>query len=103
MIQKDVIERLISAGLSRAQAEVALLLADGAKMPDIKRTLGLRALQHARFLKAHIGPRSQIKALVDSCWQLMLLEKAEEKRKEEIYLGYNGKSNQRQIEKRYSG
>jgi hypothetical protein len=95
MIQKDVIQRLVSAGLNRGQAEVALLIADGAKISDLKKTFGLRAVQHAKFLKANIGPRSQIKALVDSCWQLMLLENAEEKRREEINHGFRGKSDQR--------
>lgn len=88
MIQKGVIERLISAGLSREQAEVAMLIADGTKMPELKKTHGLRGLQHARFLKTVIGPPSQIKALVESCWQLMQLEEAEEKSKEEIKNGY---------------
>ena len=92
MIQKDIIARLVSAGLNRGQAEVALLIADGAKISDLKEVFGPRAIQHARFLKANIGPRSQIKALVDSCWQLMLLEKDEEKQREEFNNGFRGES-----------
>ena len=99
MIQKGVIERLISAGLNREQAEVALLIADGTKMPELKKKLGFRGIQHARFLKTVIGPPSQIKALVEGCWQLMLLEEVEEKLKEEIENGYLGKICQEEIEK----
>jgi hypothetical protein len=103
MIQKDIIARLVSAGLNRGQAEIALLIADGAKISDLKKTFGVRAVQHARFLKDNIGPRSQIKALVDSCWQLMQLEKAEEKRREENHHGFRGKSDQGKIEKEHPG
>lgn len=95
MFQKDLIERLVSAGLNRGQAEIALLIADGAKMSDLEKTYGSRAVQHARFLKANIGPFSQIKALVDSCRQLMQLEKAEDERREEINDGFRGKSDPR--------
>lgn len=97
MIQKGILERLISAGLNREQAEVALLIADGVKMPELEKTHGVRGVQLARFLKAVIGPPSQIKALVDGCWQLMLLEEAEEKQKEEIENGYLGKICQKEI------
>jgi hypothetical protein len=95
MSQKDVIARLVSTGLNHGQAEVAMLIADGAKISDLKEVFGPRAIQHARFLKANIGPRSQIKALVDSCWQLMLLEKDEEKHREEFNNGFRGKSDPR--------
>jgi DNA-binding transcriptional regulator PaaX len=95
MIQKDIIARLVSAGLNHGQAEVALLMADGAKMPDLQKIFGSQAIQHVRFLKANIGPRSQIKAVVDSCWQLMLLEKDEEKQREEMNYGFSGKGDPR--------
>lgn len=88
MIQKGVLERLIAAGLNREQAEVALLIADGVKMAELKKMLGFRAIQHVSFLKTVIGPPSQIKALVESCKQLMLLEEEEEKHKEEFENGY---------------
>jgi hypothetical protein len=103
MMQKDIIARLVSAGLNRGQAEIAMLIADGARISDLKKTFGVRAVQHARFLKDNIGPRSQIKALVDSCWQLMLLEKAEEKQREENLNAFRGQSDQGKIEKEYAG
>jgi hypothetical protein len=84
VIQKGVIERLVSMGLTRELAEVAVLMADGAKMSDLKKALGNRSIRLARFLKTLIGPRSQIKAVVESCWLLMLVEEAEEKQGENV-------------------
>lgn len=104
MIHKGVIERLVSAGLSREQAEVAVVIAEGAKMSDLKKALGDRAVQQARILKNIIGPRSQIKALVESCRLLMLFEKAEEEQEEEIENGDLGESNPwKSTEERYPG
>lgn len=100
---KDIIARLVSAGLNRGQAEVAILIADGAKMSDLVEVFGPLAIQHARFLKSNIGPRSQIKALVDSCWQLMLLEEDEEKHREEMNHGFCSKGDPKQVEKEYPG
>jgi hypothetical protein len=45
-----MIERLISMGLTRELAEVAVLIADGAKMSDLKEALGSRSIRLARYL-----------------------------------------------------
>jgi hypothetical protein len=92
MRPKGVIERLIAAGLTRKQAEVALLIADGATMPDLKEALGPWAVQEARFMRREIGPNSQIKALVEVCWKLVAIERFEKKLEEEGKNGHPGQN-----------
>jgi hypothetical protein len=74
MIKNGVIERLVSVGLSRKQAEVAWLIAHGTTMPDLKQSFGSQGIQYERCLRSSLGPRSRIKVFVDSCRHLMMLE-----------------------------
>ena len=92
MRPKGVIERLIAAGLTRKQAEVALLIAEGDTMPDLKKALGQWGVLEARFMRKEIGPNSQIKALVEICRKLVAIECFEKKLEEREKNGHPGQN-----------
>ena len=69
-----VLGRIEREGFTRRQAEMILLVADGASRPEIEKALGVELQADWEEIKAKAGTRRQIKALVKALWDTLQWE-----------------------------